>query len=237
VSAQTTDGKDLATPGAVAIRADEVNLQLPLSPAVVIPVDIVKEQGGTGSERSVSAQGIPGLILELDPVSAFRRGANLWNGEASGFRDIAPGTYRLEVQTPAGWWVKSAQSGGVDLLSEELTVVEGEHPGPIEVRVRDGAGTVSGTVTPAADPLQVLVLLVQPHGKRSFVRAAAVIEGTFSMEGVAPGDYAILALEGADGLEYADPEVLEPYLSEAEPISVPARGTVTVNLGITAVGR
>jgi len=238
VSGQTMDGKDLVTPGAVVIRADEANLELPLSPAVVIPVDVVKEQGGAGTERRVATPGdIPGLIVELDPVSEFQRGVNVWNGQAGGFPGIRAGTYRLEVQTPAGWWVKSAQSGGVDLLSEELTVVEGEHPGPIEVRVRDGAGTVSGTVTPAADPLQVLVLLVQPHGNKGFVRAAAVIEGTFSLEGVAPGDYAILALEGAEGLEYADPEVLEPYLSEAEPISVPARGTVTVNLGITAVGR
>ena len=57
------------------------------------------------------------------------------------------------------------------------------------------------------------------------------------MEGVPPGQYSILALDGAVGLEYANPQVLEPYLSEAEPISVPARGTVTVNLGITAVGR
>jgi hypothetical protein len=96
---------------------------------------------------------------------------------------------------------------------------------------------VSGTVTPAADPLQVLVLLVQPRGVRNFVRAATVLEGTFSIEGVPPGHYAILALDGAVGLEYANPQVLEPYLSEAEPISVPARGTVTVNLGITAVGR
>jgi hypothetical protein len=96
---------------------------------------------------------------------------------------------------------------------------------------------VSGTVTPGADPLQVLVLLVQPHGERNFVRAATVVEGAFRMEGVPPGDYAILALDGAVGLEYASPQVLEPYLSEAEPISVPAGGTVTVNLGITAVGR
>jgi hypothetical protein len=238
VSAETTDGKGLVTPGAVVIRADEANLQLALSPAVGIPVDIVKEQGGAGSERIVAApRGIPGLTLELDPVSELWRGANVWNGETSSFADIAPGTYRLEVRTPAGWWVKSAQSGGIDLLREDLTVVEGEHPGAIEVTVRDGAGMVSGTVTPAADPLQVLVLLVQPRGVRNFVRAATVLEGTFSIEGVPPGHYAILALDGAAGLEYANPQVLEPYLSEAEPISVPARGTVTVNLGITAVGR
>jgi hypothetical protein len=238
VSGQTTDGKDLVTPGAVVIRADEANLELSLSRAAVIPVDVGTEQGGAGSERRVAAPGgIPGLILELDPVSQFRRGVNVWNGDAGGFLDIAPGTYRLEVRTPAGWWVKSAQSGGVDLLSQDLTVVEGEHPGPIDVTVRDGAGMVSGTVTPGADPLQVLVLLVQPHGERNFVRAATVVEGAFRMEGVPPGDYAILALDGAVGLEYASPQVLEPYLSEAEPISVPAGGTVTVNLGITAVGR
>jgi hypothetical protein len=131
--------------------------------------------------------------------------------------------------------VKSAQSGGVDLLSEDLTVVEGERPAPIEATMRDGAGTVSGTVTPAGDSIRVLVLLVQPQGSRNFVRAAMVTQGNFTIPGVPPGDYSILALDGATGLEYADPDVLEPYLSDAEQISVPVRGNVTVNLGRTSV--
>ena len=237
VSAETSDGKDLVTPGAVMIRADEADLKLPLSAPVTIPVEIVREQGGAGAVRRVAVQ-IPGLILQLDPVSQIRRSGIVWGGAPTGgIPNVAPGTYRLDIKTSGGWWVKSAQSGGVDLLSDNLTVVEGEKPSPIEVTLRDGAGTISGTVTPAGDPLRVLVLLVQPHGSSNFIREAVVMQGSFTMPDVPPGDYAVLALDGAVGLEYADPDVLEPYLSDAEQVSVPVRGNVTVNLGLTQVKR
>lgn len=236
VSAETSDGKDLVTPGAVMIHADEADLKLPLGAPVTIPVEIVREQGGAGSQRRVAVQ-TPGLILQLDPVSKIRRGGIPWgSGQTGGIPNIAPGTYRLDIKTSGGWWVKSAQSGGVDLLTDNLTVVEGQRPEPIEVTVRDGAGTISGTVTPAGDPLRVLILLVQP-GSRNVIREAMVMQGGFTIPDVPPGDYAILALNGAVGLEYADPDVLEPYLSDAEQVSVPVRGNVTVNLGLTQAKR
>jgi hypothetical protein len=238
VSAETSDGKDLVAPGAgVMIRADEGDLKLPLSAPVTISVEVVKEQRGGGSERRIAMQN-PGLILQLDPVSQIRRGAIVWGGgQAGGIPNVAPGTYRLDIKTNGGWWVKSAESGGVDLLNDDLTVVEGERPAPIEVTMRDGAGIVTGTVTAAGDSLRVLVLLVQPHGSRNLVRTAMATQGNFTIADVPPGDYTILALDGGNALEYADPDVLEPYLSDAEQISVPVRGNLTVNLGLTSVKR
>jgi hypothetical protein len=129
------------------------------------------------------------------------------------------------------------QSGAVDLLSDELTVVEGQQPDPIEVIVRDGAGMVSGTITRAGDSGQVLVLLVQPHGTRNVIHAVRTMQGNFTIPGVAPGDYSILALDEGERLEYDSPEVLNPYLSDAEHVSVPPHGRVMVNLGLTSVQR
>jgi hypothetical protein len=133
--------------------------------------------------------------------------------------------------------VKSAQCGGVDLLSDDLTISEGQQPEPIEVTLRDGAGMVSGSITPAEDPSRVLVLLVQPHRTRNVIHVARVMQGSFSIPGIPPGDYAIVALDGGDGLEYADPEILNPYLSDAEHVTVRPHATVTVNLGLTSVRR
>ena len=239
VSGQTREGVELTTPGAaVVIRSDEADLHVPLHAATTIPVELEKEQGAGGSERKAPIQGIiPGLILQLVPLSQSRRGTNFWRGQAGGIPNVAPGTYRLEINTNGEWWVKSAQSGNVDLLSDDLTLSEGEQPEPIEVTLRDGAGTVSGTVTPAGNPDRVLVLLVQPYGARNIVHAARPMQGYFAIPGIPPGDYEIVALDGGNQLEYADPEILNPYLSDAEHVTVRPQATVTVNLGLTSVKR
>jgi len=78
---------------------------------------------------------------------------------------------------------------------------------------------------------------VQSHGTRNIVHAARAMQGNFAMPGIPPGDYVILALDGGDRVEYADPEVLNPYLSDAEHVSVRPHATVTVNLGLTSVKR
>lgn len=236
VNAQVGDGMELTTAGsAVLVRRDEADLQVPLTTAVTIPVEFVKEQSSGSGERKVGMQeGVPGVLLQLDPVSQSFAGVNPWTAKAGGVPNVAPGTYRLLITTSGEWWVKSARSGGVDLLIDDLTVAEAEQPAPIEVVVRDGAATVSGTV-PVGDPGHVLVLLVQPHGSRNFIRSTIATQGNFTISGVPPGDYAILALNDGDQLEYANPDILDPYLSDAEQISVRARGTATVNLGLTAV--
>jgi len=232
-------GVELTTPGAaIVIRSDEADLHFPLHAATTIPVELEKEQGAGGSERKAPIQGIiPGLILQLVPLSPSRRGTNFWRGQAGGIPNVAPGTYRLEINTNGEWWVKSAQSGNLDLLSDDLTLSEGEQPEPIEVTLRDGAGTVSGTVTPAGNPDRALVLLVQPHGARNIIHAARAMQGYFAIPGIPPGDYEIVALDGGDQLEYADPEILNPYLSDAEHVTVRPHATVTVNVGLTSVKR
>lgn len=233
-------GVELTTPGAIVmIRSDEADLQVPLSAAATIPVEIQKEQGAAGSERRVPVPGgLPGVFLQLMPLSQFRRGrTNFWGGQAGGIPNVAPGAYRLGINMSGEWWVKSARSGSVDLLSDDLTVPEGGQPEPIEVILRDGAGMLTGTVTPAGDPGRVLVLLVQPHGPRNIIHAVRAMQGNFAIPGIPPGDYAILALDGGDRLEYADPEILNPYLSDAEHVTVRPHTTVTVNLGLTSVKR
>jgi len=238
VSGTTSDGVELNTPGAtLVIRADEADLRVPLHTLPTIPVQVEKEQGSTGSERRVAVQGVlSGVSLQLVPVSHSWRGTNVWRGQSGGIH-VAPGTYRLQITATGEWWVKSVQSGSIDLLNDDLTVVEGEQPEPMEVIVRDGAGMVSGTISPAGDSGQVLVLLVQAHGTRNIVHAVRATQGNFTIPGVAPGDYAILALDEGERLEYDNPEVLNPYLSDAERVSVLPHGTVMVNLGLTSVKR
>jgi hypothetical protein len=59
-------------------------------------------------------------------------------------------------------------------------------------------------------------VLVIPDGAARLSRSIPVSEGAETLlPGLAPGEYNVLALDRADGIEYTNPEVLGRYLSNA----------------------
>ena len=70
-----------------------------------------------------------------------------------------------------------------------------------------------------------IVKLVAYEPETAALLSAAVIV-SMALTPLAPGDYAILALDEGERLEYDNPEVLNPYLSDAEHVSVQPHGTV-----------
>lgn len=238
VTGTTQDGTGSSTPGAsVVISSDNADLHVALTSKASIPVRIVTEHYGAGGGRTVAPEGgIPGLRMQLLSNSGMFQMSRWWRGRFE-IDDVAAGTYTLDIHGAGEWWVKSVQCGGVDLLNEDLTVTEGGQPAPIEITLRDDAGAVTGTVTGVAQESAVSVLLVQARGKKNYVEPLQRVTSNFGFTGVAPGDYAVVAIDHGEQLEYSNPEVLNPYLSGAQQIHVPARGTVTVNLSLTTAGR
>jgi hypothetical protein len=239
VTGSTATGIQLAASGVVA-SSDNPNLNVTLCPASGIRVELQRQSSSGGTQRNTPEQlGSIGMILQL-VRTAGAPGASYWwaPGQSDGFQAVAPGVYTVQTNGPPGtWYVKSLRSGGVDLLSEELTVVEGAQPQPIEVTLRDDAASVRGTVAPADDMVPVTVLLVQPRGTGNLIKVGGAFQGKFEIDGVTPGDYLLLAFEGGDRLQYENPEVLNPYLSNAEHISLQPHGIANVNLSLSPKGR
>ena len=239
VTGMGAGGVQFSTPGAsVVVSSDSPDIRITLNPAMSIPVQVRTEHAGGTTEISLPLQGgMTGMYLQPVSVAFFQRPANFLRSLSSGIQNVEPGVYTVVINTGGPWWVKSAQCGGVDLLSDDLVVADGAQPPPIEVTLRDDAATVSGTVAPADEAEQSTVLLVQQHGRKNLVKVAGTAEGKFEVQGVAPGDYLLLALDHADQLEYANPEVLSPYLSQAQHISVQPHGTTNVNLSLSSLRR
>jgi hypothetical protein len=235
----TATGTQLAASG-VVVSSDNPNLNVALRPASGIRVELQRESSSGSTQGNTPEQpGSIGMNLQLVRM-AGTPGASYWwaPGQSDGFQGVAPGVYTVQANGPPGtWYVKSLRSGGIDLLSEDLTVVEGEQPEPIEVTLRDDAASVRGTVTPADDMVPVTVLLVQPRGTRNLIKVGGAFQGKFEIDGVAPGDYLLLAFDAVDRLEYENPEVLNPYLSKAERISLQPHGIANVNFGLSPTGR
>jgi hypothetical protein len=78
---------------------------------------------------------------------------------------------------------------------------------------------------------------VQPRGTGNLIKVGGAFQGKFEIDGVTPGDYLLLAFEGGDRLQYENPEVLNPYLSKAEHISLQPHGIANVNLSLSPTER
>ncbi len=53
-----------------------------------------------------------------------------------------------------------------------------------------------------------------------------------TIDGLAPGDYNVLAFSSANDLEFRNPKVLEPYLSQATRVTLAPHGKATVDVDL-----
>jgi hypothetical protein len=59
-------------------------------------------------------------------------------------------------------------------------------------------------------------------------------DGTFTLAGVVPGKYRLLAIQNGWDLEWLNPGVLNPYLHQAVPIEVQPNGKYDFKLRVQA---
>lgn len=216
------------------VDSDIAGVHVAFAPTPSIEVQIrTKHAGGAALQQVSSGEStLMGMAIELTSEVGIRPWDGWWDPRTKSIQNVQPGKARLRIVAPAPWWVKSAQCGGVDLLAEDLTIPQGGVVPPIEVTLQDGAGSVQGKVVPE-DPLPVAVLLVQKHGERNVVQQTNGIGGSFSFPAVAPGEYALVAFRFADQIEYQNPAVLNPYLSDAPRVTVPANGIANAVVSVS----
>jgi len=65
-----------------------------------------------------------------------------------------------------------------------------------------------------------------------FRRDQSDSDGTFTLSNVVPGQYSVLAIANGWDLEWANPNVLQPYLKSSQTIQVPTGGKLDVNVQV-----
>jgi hypothetical protein len=223
----------------LVVSADNANVQVALSPIPSIPVNVRSERtAGSPAADGPAQTAEMGMSLQL-MSEGFQQPSYFWApAQGNGIQNVEPGTYSVNVNLPPGpWWLQSVRSGNIDLLSDNLTVAEGSQTPSIEITLRDDGGTVRGTVPLNDGILPPTALLVQPYGKRNLIKVAPAIQGKFEFDGVAPGEHLAIAIDPSDPIDYENPNVLAPYLSMAQRVSVQSRGVATVNLSVSTTER
>ncbi len=143
---------------------------------------------------------------------------------------LDPGTYRAQLNAQTNRCVASVKSGVVDLLTDDLVVSGDGAAEPIEVVMRDDCARAEGLVSKGGQPSMGRVLLIPEDAPQRHVSTPANSDGAFEFQGLLPGKYLAVALEGADDLDLDDAETLAKVKARATPVELPAAGTANVTL-------
>jgi hypothetical protein len=226
------------------ISSDLSGVRLMLTPAHVIPVIVRTEatRPMSATVRHNRAVGMPLPNVHLRTLSNIEP-SEFWarpegtNNRALALPDVPSGKYSLDVDTNGPWYVESAQCGDADLLREDLVATVGVQTPPIEIVLRDDGATLNGKVSAGQSPRPAVVVLLPEHGSGSRRKTAfASLDGNFTIQNLAPGDYSVFAFDHSDELEYANPDVLQRYVAGAVHISLQPNEEHTVNLDVIHVG-
>ena len=184
------------------------------------PKEGIMNHGGIGPSRS--------LNLALQPDQANGPAASLRPPPGKGSDDLVvenvwEGSYRLWVM-PSRGYVASATSHGVDLLRNKLVVGPGGTSAPIEITLRDDTAWLDGTVSIDSSsrgdqgpygPNFFVFCIPVGHSNGGMVPTAGAMNGKFTLQNLAPGQYLVLASRTFNPqFEYRNEEILRQYESK-----------------------
>jgi hypothetical protein len=236
--AQDSDGSSWIADLPLTVAADVVGLRVVLGRGISIPVSVRTDYiNPSARDMVVIGRGGPPVNIGLNSATTLLSAETYYastmpNGidQALAIRDVTPGKYSADINSSGEWYVASAQCGATDLLSDDLTILPGAHPPPVELVLRNDGATLTGSISSEGHPESGAVLLVAHHGKP---RLTLADQGNgFQFSELAPGDYDVLAFDHADRLEYTNPEILNAYLGKATHVTLLANGKsqITVDL-------
>jgi hypothetical protein len=229
-----------------------------LVPSATISVNLKEEftstersDGGVQSESFAGFQTWSGRYfgVRLESADEFgqERGPSLRRpagpeDESLEIENVNPGRYWVRVDAARGY-VASLKCGETDLLHQPLVVPASGSTAPIELTLRDDGAKiegviedvarVSGSSTPAFQTPPHVYFIPPGNSTGQFREALASPDGSFSLEQIPPGDYQVLALDGAQPeLEYRNEEVMQKYRSWGQAVRLGPGQSVQMRLRV-----
>jgi hypothetical protein len=239
----------------VNLNSDLSGVHLIMSPGAMIPVDVRLEathsdspapqtQIFTSGFRRVVNNPAPArvVLMSKEHLTQMQFGSEPLGNAANdpqAIKSVPPGTYSLAIYPNGPYYAQSAKSGSTDLLREDLVVAAGGSVQPIQVIMRDDFATLDGKISDDGHPVSgSLEVIAIPEGAPRQSRPVVTNDpqGAFGLGQLPPGPYKILAVDRPGELEYANPQVLNKYLSKARDITLLPNQTASVDLELVRLG-
>lgn len=156
-----------------------------------------------------------------------------WTFEVNNMSGIR--TVRVLVGSPQ-WFLKKVTLAGRDITDEPIDFRNGDVDG-LEITLTSRGPTLAGTVTESDKPVSecsVIVFADEParwvFPSRYFAQGRPAQQGTFTIQGLPPGNYLAVAVPPVQGTDWQDPEFLQQYLAAATRVSLAEAETKTISL-------
>ena len=239
-----SDAQRLTAEQRINVASNLENVHVALAPAISIPVVVHMQSRASANSPSAGpwTENRPPVSVAL--LSNQPGAANLYSSiepraghNGMSIQNIEPGTYSVNFMPQGSWYVQSANYGQTNALYDDINVTPGLSY-PLEVTLRDdGAGVEAVVQTPNNQKLPVVLVVVSQPQAKSTPRIARGVSTDLTVSGLAPGDYQIFAFDRVDGLEYANPDALAPYASQAAHVTLSANQKSQVTLNLIQLGQ
>ena len=226
LSSSGTPGSESGSVSVTVTGNDITGLTLVTSPGATASGRVVFE-GAAKPPVATAALNVTATPVEFGmmPMGGNVRIRDDWTFEATGlserrrFRPINP---------PPGWYLKSVSHEGTDMTDAGFDFKEGQQVGGIEIVLTQRVTDVSGAVQDSrARPITdfVVVAFSTDNSKWGYMtRYVRTVrpnqEGRFSIKGLPPDDYHLIALDYLETGEEGDPEQLEKWKANATRVTL-----------------
>jgi protocatechuate 3,4-dioxygenase beta subunit len=197
------------------------------------PSATLKVQLKTSEDEPLPKQYFLGLRDSRQRVVAGQR------GDASGgvtLEAVHPGKYGIVVfQMGQGkrYSVIHLSSGNTALPGREVDLQPGENL-ELTAELATGQERIDGVVQKNGKPLAGVMVALVPNNPESnvdlFRRDQSDFDGTFSLQGVIPGNYTVVAVEDAWGFEWLKAGVLARYVQHGQQVIIGEKMRGTLHL-------
>lgn len=216
----------------ITVNGDDIQgLALTMQPGLRVTGRIVFE-GTSEIPRDLSP-----VRVTVDPLTVSVRAFNISPVAVKGdgafeLTNLLPGTYQIGLTLPAGvadrWWLRSATSGGRDVLDVPLELAAGAAP-EVVFTLSDRRPSLSGILSdangkPASDAVIVVFSVDRAHWRRESRRVRLARPGTdgrYEITDIPPGEYFVAAASRIQPGAWHQPAFLERL----------AAGSVRIEIG------
>jgi hypothetical protein len=142
---------------------------------------------------------------------------------AFALHSVPPGRYDVQIgASGAQLAVAQMAANGAEVEGSHITVAA--EPVLLAASLASGSTTITGVAQRDGKPLGGALILLVPRdpnaSQQLFRRNQSDSDGSFTLNGVVPGSYTLVAIEEGWTLEWARPETIAPYLSRGVRVRV-----------------